>query len=113
MLEQNLRNPRNQAEAITFAHAQERDAFKELLIHESELTEILRWAELPVTKKVREAFLKYEEKILKRLKSTQWTEAEGKGFAFLCNYIGLLERIVGDCQKKHQSIQVKKQKREG
>lgn len=106
-------NPRNQAEAMTQIRTQERNAFKELLVQESDLVEILNWAELPVTKKIREAFKKYEEKVLKKLKSAQWTEAEGKGLAFLCNYIELLERIIGDCQKKYQNVQIRRQKKEG
>lgn len=103
-------NPRNQAEAITYAHRKEREKFREFLVAETELIEILSWAELPTTKKVVKAFTQFEERIWKKLKACQWTEAEGKGLVFLLNYAGLLQETIGDCKKTYQNLQVKKQK---
>ena len=105
-----IHNPRNQAEALTYLKRQEKNVFADLLKAESELLEFLTWAELPMSKKIRERFIKFEGKIFKIFKDNKWTEAEGRGIAYLFQFTGILEEMVKTYREKFNQIQQRKQK---
>lgn len=106
-----IQNPRNQAEAVTQIKRRQKEVFNELLSKaEGEVTEFLNWAELPMTKKIREKFIEFEAKILKIFKANKWTEAEGRGIALLFQFTGILEEMVKSSQEKFNQIQQRKQK---
>lgn len=103
-------NPRNQAELSRYARAREQELVKKAFEEESEIVEFLNWAELPMTKKVRQKFKEQEKKIIERLKSNKWSELEGKALCSLLDALGIIEKMVESCKKLYHRIQVKKQK---
>lgn len=105
--------PRNQAEAATQFMRDKKRQVRDLLESEGEALEFLNWAELPMTKKVRENLKRQEKKYDKQLKAQKWqAEAEGRALCYLCAYLGLLEDMVEYYKDKYQKIQNIKQ-REG
>ena len=108
---------RNQADvANRFAEARRKEIIR-LANDEQGVVDIISWGELPTTKKVREAFSKFEQKLLRRLKKgaigeKQWSEAEGRALALMLEYSGLLEDILSQAQKQFLLIQQKKQPKE-
>jgi len=81
-------NPRNQAEALTFAKKQAKDLQdKKLFESESETLEFLHWAELPVT-----------------------NEGDARGLAYSMRFLRVLEKLVESYKDRYNKIQTKKQK---
>ena len=104
-------NPHNQAEVATRMMEGKKRQIRDLLESEGEALEFLNWAELPMTKKVRESFKIKERGLDKELKTQKWkTEAEGRGLCYLCTYLGLLENMIEYYKDKHRKIQNIKQK---
>lgn len=107
---------RNQAEAMTWFKARRKEAAK-LAVDEGGVREILIWGELPVTKKARETFSAFKEKILRRLKKgatgeKQWSEAEGRALAIALEFTGLFDEILNQARKQLLLIQQKQEKKE-
>jgi hypothetical protein len=100
----------SQADAMNRLKKQKDELFKKMLIEEQEVADVLEWAEFRVTKKVRKAFQDFEKKVLQEFKKNKWTEAEGRGIAYLLHFTGILEGIIEDSRKKWNSIQTRKQK---
>jgi hypothetical protein len=108
---------RNQADvANRWAEARKKELLR-LAETEQGVVDVINWGELPITKKVREAFKKFEGKLLRRLRKgaigeKQWTEAEGRALALMLEYSGLLEDILSQAQKQFFLIQEKKKPKE-
>lgn len=104
--------PRNQAEALTFIKKREKELRnKELFESESETIELLNWAELPITKKIREKFKETREKFQDYFESQKWTnEADARGIAYSLRFLSVLEKLVESSKKQYGRIQAKKQK---
>lgn len=105
------KRPYNQAEAMTYLK-HEQDKLRELYLvkAESEAIQFLEWASLPQTKKIREVFSKFENKVLKVFKQNKWTEAEGHGIAYLFQFTSLIEDIIAETEKQLSQLRQKQQK---
>ncbi len=107
---------RGQADAMRhFAQARRKEIVR-LVDTEQGVMEVINWGELPMTKKVREAFKTFEGKLLRRLKKgaigeRQWSEPEGRALAIMLEYSGLLEDILSQAQKQLLLIQRKRQEK--
>lgn len=106
---------RNQADAARhFAEARRKEIIN-LIKEESGVVELINWGNLPITKKLREAFRAMDAKILRRLKRNaigdkRWSEEEGRALAIALEYAGLIEDVLDQAQKRFLLIQQKKQK---
>lgn len=106
-------NLHNQAEVATRMMEGRKRQIRDFLASEGETLEFLNWAELPMTKKVRESLKRKEKEYDKQLKIQKWkTEAEARGLCYLCGYLGLLEDMIENYKGQYQKIQNIKQ-REG
>lgn len=101
----------SQQEAISYLKKEQREKlFADIIRAEGEIVQFLNWAELPVTKKLRQKFSEFESKVLKVFKANKWTEAEGRGIAYLFEFTAILEEMIADSQKKLEQIRQRKQK---
>lgn len=105
-------NPRSQQEVATFFKNKEKKLQdKRLFESESETIEFLNWAELPVTKKVRQTFGEVKKKFHDYFESQKWSnEAEARGLAYSLRFLDTLEKLVESYKKVYENIQTKKQK---
>ena len=108
---------RNQADAANrWVEARHKELIR-LANDEQGVVDVISWGELPMTRKVREAFKKFDAKLLRRLRKgaigeKQWPEAEGRALAIMLEYAGLLEDILSQAQKQFLLIQRKKEPKE-
>lgn len=104
--------PRNQAEALTFAKKREKELRdRKLFESESECLELLNWAKLPITKRIIKKFRETKEKFHDYFESQKWTnEADARGIAYSLRFLSVLEKLVESTQKSYENIQSKKQK---
>lgn len=107
-------HPRNQAEAeskrIDALRRKQDEIRRQLFNTESEVVEFLNWAELPMTQKIRQSFIDFGQNVQKVFEANKWTEAEGRGIAYLLPFTRIIEKMISNEKRKFNQIQERKQK---
>jgi thioesterase domain-containing protein len=104
----------NQAEALNSQvrsiEREKRAIFNKLMEVEGEVVAFLTWVDAPSGQKVIGAFADFKDKILRVFKANKWTEAEGRGIAFLLQFVDILPEMKKDAEKKLNAIRARQAK---